>query len=137
MIRIQKLAAGAIALAALILAPAAMALTVDELVGTWDMSYDMGQGAQTGTITISKNADGSAAIRLNTQGGGASTARSIKIEGDDLSFSRDINAQGQSIGVDYKAKLVDGKLQGSFELDLGGAAPPGAMGATPWTATKQ
>ncbi|MDA0929578.1 MAG: hypothetical protein O2861_15995 [Proteobacteria bacterium] len=44
-------------------------------------------------------------------------------------FSRDINAQGQSLGVSYTAQLVDGRLQGEFELSIGG-------GATTWTASK-
>lgn len=124
-----------IATFALFLAPAAQALTIDELVGTWNMSYDMGQGTQTGTITVSKNDDGSAAITLNTQGGGSSDASDIVIEGDVLTFSRNISAQGQSIGVDYTAELVDGQLQGTFELDLGGFG--GGGGPTSWTATKQ
>lgn len=117
--------------------PVALALTVDDLVGVWNMSYDMGQGAQTGTITVTKGADGMAAISMNTQGGGSSNASNIKIEGDELSFTRTINAQGQSLGVNYKAMLMDGKLQGTFEVDLGGAAPAGSIPATAWTATKQ
>ncbi len=126
-------------LAALLLlitaAPSALALTVDELVGSWAMSYNMmGQGNQTGTITVSKNADGSAAITLNTQGGGGSTATDVAINGDELTFSRTVSAQGQSIPVNYQATLVDGQLQGTFELDLGGMD---AGGPVSWTATKQ
>ncbi len=109
---------------------AAVALTVDDLVGTWNMTYDMGQGAMSGTIVISMNDDGSPAISLNTSGGGSSQASDIVIEGEEINFSRSVSAQGQSVGVDYTATLVDGKLEGSFELDLGG-------GATPWTATRQ
>ncbi|MEQ8953134.1 MAG: hypothetical protein RL120_03305 [Gammaproteobacteria bacterium] len=129
--RIGIFAARLIALAALLVTPVAMALTMDELVGVWNMSFDMGQGNQTGTITVSKNDDGSAAIRLDTQGGGASTANNIMIEEDELRFSRDINAQGQSLTVSYTARLVDGRLEGSFELDVPG------VGATSWTASKQ
>jgi len=115
-------------------APAALALSVDELVGSWSMSYNMGQGDQTGTITVAKNADGSAAITLNTQGGGSSEASDVAIVGDELSFSRTISAQGQSIPVNYKAGLVDGQLQGTFELDLGGFD---AGGPVQWSATRQ
>ncbi len=118
----------------LLAAPAALALSVDELVGSWAMSYNMGQGNQTGTITVAKNADGSAAITLNTQGGGTSTAGDIAINGEELTFSRTISAQGQSIPVNYKAALVEGELRGTFELDLGGMD---AGGPVNWTATKQ
>ena len=144
---IQKTAGSLVLLAASILIiPAAMALTVDDLAGVWSMTYDMGQGAQTGgtiqgaqtgTITVTKGADGSPAISMNTQSGGSSSAKNVKIDGDMLTFSRDISAQGQALSVNYKAQLVDGKLQGSFEVDLGAAAPAGAPGATVWTATKQ
>lgn len=115
-------------------APAALALSVDELVGSWSMSYNMGQGNQTGTITIARNADGSAAITLNTQGGGTSEASDVAIAGDELTFSRTISAQGQSIPVNYKASLVDGQLQGTFELDLGGFD---AGGPVQWSATRE
>lgn len=120
---------------ALLLSPAlAQALTVDDVVGSWAMSYDMGQGNQTGTITISKNADGSPAITMNSQAGGSSAANNVVIDGDEITWSRQISAQGQAIGVNYKAQLVDGKLEGTFELDLGGF---GGGGPTNWTATKQ
>lgn len=115
-------------------APAALALSVDELVGSWSMSYNMGQGDQTGTITVIKNADGSAAITLNTQGGGSSEASDVAIAGEELTFSRTISAQGQSIPVNYKASLVDGQLRGTFELDLGGFD---AGGPVQWSATRQ
>lgn len=120
---------------ALLLSPAlAQALTVDDVVGSWAMSYDMGQGNQTGTITINKNADGSPAITMNSQAGGSSAASNVVIDGDEITWSRQISAQGQAIGVNYKAQLVDGKLEGTFELDLGGF---GGGGPTNWTATKQ
>ena len=113
-------------------------LELDALLGTWNMSYDMGQGAQTGTITISKHDDGSPMIAMSTSGGGQSEARDIEISGDTLTYSRDVSAQGQSITVHYTAKLMAGKLAGSFELDLGGlgAAAGGLGGPTQWSATK-
>ena len=119
----------------LLLSPAlTQALTVDELVGNWDMSYDMGQGVQTGTITISKDSDGSPVITMTTQGGGSSSASDVAIEDEEITWSREINVQGQTIGVDYKAQLLDGQLQGTFELDLGGF---GGGGPTSWTASPQ
>jgi hypothetical protein len=110
-------------------------MDLDALLGTWNMVYDMGQGRQTGTITISRNDDGSPGISMTTSGGGSSEAREISIEADTLSYTRDISAQGQSITVNYTAKLMEGKLEGSFELDLGGAGG-GLGGPTTWTATK-
>ena len=114
------------------------ALSLDQLIGTWDMSYDMGQGPQTGTIAVSRNDDGSPKIMMSTTGGGNSEARDIRIEGDSITFARDVSAQGQSLSVSYMARLVDGKLDGTFELDLGdlAGAAGGLAGPTAWMATK-
>ena len=115
----------------------AEALTLDALLGTWNMTYDMGQGPQTGTITISRSDDGGPRIAMSTTGGGSSEARAISIAGDTITYVRDVSAQGQSITVNYSARLIDGKLEGSFELDLGAlaGAAAGLGGPTAWTAT--
>ncbi|MDA0929579.1 MAG: hypothetical protein O2861_16000 [Proteobacteria bacterium] len=70
----------------LIFSPIALSLELSELVGTWTMSYDMGQGPTTGTITISEADDGSAKIVVSSAAGGSSEARDIEIVGDTLSF---------------------------------------------------
>lgn len=125
----RQLTTSLLFMSSLIISPVALSLELSELLGTWTMSYDMGQGPATGTITISEADDGSAKIVVSSAAGGNSEARDIEISGDTLTFSRDINAQGQSLGVSYTAQLVDGKLQGEFELSIGG-------GATTWTASK-
>lgn len=125
----RQLTTSLLLVSSLIFSPNALSLVLSELVGTWTMSYDMGQGPLTGTITISEADDGSAKIVVSSAAGGSSEARDIEIVGDTLSFSRDINAQSQSLGVSYTAQLVDGRLQGEFELSIGG-------GATTWTASK-
>lgn len=118
-------------------AAAQSSLNLDQLLGTWNMSYE-NQGRQTGTIMISRNDDGTPKIMMSTTGGGDSEARDIKIDGDTLTYARDVSVQGQSLTVSYMAKLVDGKLDGTFELDLGDlGAAAGALGEpTPWMATK-
>ena len=117
-------------LVSLAISPMALSLELSELVGTWTMSYNMmGQGQATGTITISEADDGSAKIVVSSAAGGNSEAKDVEINGDTLTFSRDINAQGQSLAVSYTAQLVGDELQGEFELSIGG-------GATSWTATK-
>lgn len=125
----RQLTTSLLCVSSLIISPIALCLELSELLGTWTMSYDMGQGPATGTISISEAEDGSAKIVVSSAAGGNSEARDIEIAGDTLSFSRDISAQGQSLGVSYTAQLVDGKLQGEFQLSIGG-------GATPWTASR-
>jgi hypothetical protein len=116
----------------------AQSLSLEQLLGVWAMSYDMGQGAQTGTITVSRDDSGGPKIMMSTTGGGDSEARDIKIEDGKLMFTRDVSAQGQNLSVSYTAMLVDGKLDGSFEVDLGalGGAAGGLGGPTAWEATK-
>jgi hypothetical protein len=113
-------------------------LHLDDLVGVWNLTYQDGQ--TTGTFTISKNADGTPMIKVSTSAGGESEAKDITIKGDTITFTRDINVQGQTGSVAYMAKLVDGKLEGSGEIklggDAGGAGGPGGGGATPFTAMK-
>jgi hypothetical protein len=118
-------------------ASAQSSLNLDQLLGTWNMSYE-NQGQQTGTIMISRNDDGTPKIMMSTTAGGDSEARDIKIDGDTLTYARDVSVQGQSLAVSYMAKLVDGKLEGTFDLDLGDfGAAAGALGEpTPWMATK-
>lgn len=112
---------------------------LDQLVGTWNLAYESGV---TGTFTISKNADGSPSIAVTTDQGGESTARDVKIENDTLTFARDINVGGQAGSVSYTAKLVDGKLEGTGTVNLGGAGGGagggfgGAQGPSAFTATK-
>ena len=109
-------------------------LRLESLLGVWNLTYEGGQ--TTGTLTISKKADGTPAIKVSTSQGGESEARDIAIKGDTLTFARDINVQGQTGSVSYTAKLVEGKLQGTGEVKLGGGGGGPGGGATPFTATK-
>jgi hypothetical protein len=110
------------------------ALKFDDLVGKWNLMYEDGQ---TGTFTMSKNADGTPKVVVSTMAGGESVASHIVITGDTITFTREITAQGLSGSVTYTAKLVDGALKGSGDVKLaaGGAAPAAGM-PTPFTATK-
>lgn len=103
------------------------ALRVDDIVGVWNMMYESGEG---GTFTITKNDDGTAKIVVQTTQGGQSEAKDIVFNGDTVTFARTINVGGQAGSVNYTAKLVDGKLQGTGLVNLGGA-PGGAPGAAP------
>lgn len=130
------LAAALSTTAALALAQGSPTLRLENLVGIWNLTYEGGQ--TTGTLTISKKADGTPAIKVATSQGGESEAKDIVIKGDTITFARDINVQGQTGSVTYTAKLVEGKLQGTGEVKLGGGGGggPGGGGPTPFTATK-
>ena len=119
---------------ALALAQAPPTLRLESLLGVWNLTYEGGQ--TTGTLTISKKADGTPMIKVATSQGGESEAKDITIKGETITFARDINVQGQAGSVSYTAKLVDGKLQGTGEVKLGGGGGPGGGGPTPFTATK-
>lgn len=121
--------------ATLAMAQSSPKLHLEDLLGVWNLTYEGGQ--TTGTFTISKKGDGAPMIKVSTSQGGESEARDIVIKDDTITFARDINVQGQTGSVVYKAKLVDGKLQGTGEVKLGGAGGgPGGGAPTPFTATK-
>jgi hypothetical protein len=104
------------------------ALSVDDLVGVWNMTYESGEG---GTFTITKNENGTAKVVVVTTQGGESEARDVAISGDTITFARTINVGGQAGSVNYSAKLVDGKLQGTGLVNLGGAPGAAPGGAAP------
>jgi hypothetical protein len=109
-------------------------LKFDDLVGKWNLMYADGQ---TGTFTMSKNADGTPKVVVSTMAGGESVAQHVVIMGDTITFTRDITAQGLSGSVTYTAKLVDGALKGTGDVKLAaGDGAPGAGMPTPFTATK-
>jgi hypothetical protein len=105
-------------------------LNFKNLVGVWNLLYDDGQ---TGTFTMSTNADGSPKIVVSTMAGGESVAKEIVIKGDTITFTRQITAQGLSGSVTYTAKLVDGALKGIGDVKL---ADADAGMPTPFTATR-
>jgi len=105
-------------------------LNFNNLVGVWNLMYEDGQ---TGTFTMSKNADGTPKIVVSTMAGGESVAKDVVIKGDTITFTREITAQGLSGSVTYTAKMVDGALKGTGDVKLAGA--DGGM-PTPFTATK-
>jgi hypothetical protein len=105
-------------------------LNFKSLVGVWNLMYEDGQ---TGTFTMSNNADGTPKIVVSTMAGGESVAKDIVIKGDTITFNREINAQGLSGSVTYTARLVDGALKGTGDVKLAGAD---AGMPTPFTATR-
>lgn len=109
-------------------------LNFDRIVGVWSISYEDGQ---TGTFTMSKEDDGAPRIKVTTGQGGESEARDIQIEGDTIAFSRDVNMERETFSVNYQARLVNGKLEGTGKVVLNSAFAGAAGGATvPFTATR-
>jgi len=102
-------------------------VTLDDVVGVWNMTYEDGQ---TGKFTISKNQDGTPSIIVSTARGGQSAAREIVFKNDMMTFARDITLQGQPLIVSYTAKPTGGKLQGTAKFNLGSGT------TTSFTATR-
>jgi hypothetical protein len=84
-------------------------LSSDDIVGVWNLTYDDGT---TGTFTVSRKGD--AAKVMVTTTFGKSEARDVVIEGDTITFHREVvDGLGQTLRIDYRAKLADGKLEGT------------------------
>jgi hypothetical protein len=126
-----RLAAISILMAATATAQDASPLDFDDLVGVWSMVYEDGQ---VGTLTLSKQRDGMPKIMVTTAFG-ESEARDVVIEDNAITSNREIvDPLGQTIRIEYTAKLVDGKLEGTGAT----IGLPGDLdGTTPFTATRR
>ena len=105
-------------------------LRFDDIVGVWSLSYEDGA---TGTFTMSRQRNGTPNIIVTTDFG-KSDVRDIVIKGDTITFHREVvDGLGQTIRIDYAAKLVDGKLKGTGKT----IGLPGDLDRTaPFTATR-
>ena len=120
------------AVALIITAAAAAAhapLNFNDLVGKWNLMYEDGQ---TGTVTFSKNPDGTPKAVVSTMAGGESVAKEVVIKGDTITITREINVQGAVGSVVYTARLVEGALKGAGAVTLADMPVP----PTPFTATR-
>lgn len=89
-------------------------LDFDDFVGVWNMVYDNGQ---TPSLAISRADDGTPTILVRSQFG-ERTVRDIVVEGNEITFNHESNATptGEPFLIEYTARLVDGKLEGTAAL---------------------
>lgn len=94
------------------------AFAASPFAGTWNIELDFQGTPVEGVMVIHEGADGKLSGSWTSQFG-ESDLQDMKVSGETLTFQREISAQGQSMALDYQAKLVDGKIDGMIMTPQG------------------
>jgi hypothetical protein len=103
---------------------ATLVTATPSFIGQWDIEMSFGERHFQAKLDITE-VDGGLVGNWSSQRGDAQLDN-VAIKDNTLTFSRTMERQGQEFTIDYKATLVDGKLEGQM------ATP---RGETPFTGT--
>lgn len=84
-------------------------------VGAWDVEMNTPVGAVPAVLTI--NADGTGSMAAD--GLGEAPINGITVEGNAVNFSADLDAQGQTLTLDFNGIITGDSLAGEFGSDFG------------------
>ena len=110
----MKLLTRITSLAAILLLAACAGSSAPPAVGVWDAQMETPIGAQAMVLTI--GADGTGIMGGDQ---GDQPISGIVMEGNDVSFDADIDAQGQSITLSFSGTVEGDALTGSFSTPFG------------------
>lgn len=85
--------------------------------GSWDIKLEIQGQVYDAKLDVTEK-DGKVGGHWSSQLG-ESDLEDIKIDNGELTFSRNVEAQGQELALDYAAKLEDGKLAGTISSSMG------------------
>ncbi len=86
------------------------ATAAEDIAGAWQATMDFNGSQMAETLTIAKKADGS----LTGRWGAMSELKSVKFEGDKLTFSRTIQFGDQTMTHNFTGTVKDGKITGTM-----------------------
>ena len=84
-------------------------------VGAWDVEMNTPLGALPATLTL--NADGSGS--MSADGLGEAPISGITYDGNSVSFEAEVDAQGQTLGLEFTGSVEGDLLDGEFGSDFG------------------
>jgi len=84
-------------------------------VGAWDVEMNTPLGALPATLTL--NADGSGS--MSADGLGEAPISGITYDGNSVSFDAEVDAQGQSLVLEFNGSVDGNSLDGEFGSDFG------------------
>lgn len=96
--------------------------------GTWSYTVESPQGTGGGKLTITKTETGYSGIINNPRFGGDMALSSVTVNGNEMSFSYDVNRGGNNMTI-----MVKGTVSGK---DFTGTMQVGQFGAFPFNASK-
>lgn len=94
---------------------AACAATTPAGVGAWNINMNTPVGAMPAMLTL--NADGSGAISV--EGMGETQFNGVTFDGNAINFAANVEAQGQSLTLDFTGTVDGDSLTGEFGTDFG------------------
>ena len=84
-------------------------------VGVWDVEMNTPLGALPATLTL--NADGSGS--MNADGLGEAPITGVTYDANSINFQAAVDAQGQSLVLEFSGAVDGDSLEGSFDSDFG------------------
>jgi len=84
-------------------------------VGVWDVELNTPLGAMPATLTINEDGTGSMAA----EGMGSSPLSGIMFDGNMVAFDAEIDAQGQTIFLEFSGNVEGDSMTGEFGSDFG------------------
>ena len=116
----KKILSGWLVLSVVILA--GCAASAPPAVGVWTVEINSPLGALPATLTI--NADGSGS--MSADGLGDAPLSGITFDGNGLAFEAEIDAQGQTLVLDFTGMVDGDNVEGEFGSDFGAFAVSGS-----------
>lgn len=84
-------------------------------VGVWDVEMNTPLGALPATLTL--NADGSGS--MSADGLGEAPISGVAYDANSVSFQAEVDAQGQTLTLDFSGTVEGDSLDGEFGSDFG------------------
>jgi len=109
----KKMTSGLLIMAFAVLA--GCAASTPPAVGVWAVEMNTPLGAMPATLTINEDGTGS----MSADGMGSSPISGITFEGNMVAFDAEIDAQGQSIVLEFSGNVEGDSLTGEFGSDFG------------------
>lgn len=83
--------------------------------GAWDVEWNTPMGTLTSVLTLYPDGSG----RMATQGMGEGPLSGITFDGNTVDFEVTVDAQGQSLLLDFNGTVNGDSIEGSFDSDFG------------------
>jgi hypothetical protein len=85
------------------------------LVGGWVITIDTPIGAMDANLNINEDLTGD----MSSQDLGAAPLDAVSADGENVSFSTTVDAQGQTMTLVFSGTVIEDQLSGSFNTDFG------------------
>lgn len=109
----KKLTSGLLALALTVLV--GCAASTPPGVGVWAVEMNTPLGALPATLTMNEDGSGS----MEAQGMGGAPLSGITYDGNSVAFEAEIDAQGQTLVLEFTGTIDGDSLNGEFGSDFG------------------